>query len=164
MSKLGGALGKQLLENSMKEALKSTMKELAKEGIQTMSEQVVKEVLKATYKACVQAYKATAVWAIQMAATQGMARGATQIAGGAISTKVQDMLADAAASMREAELAEAANKALEAMITLLKKTIEDLQGQLEEMLNSAMETMSILFQAIDDSAQTMTQLHQAQPN
>ena len=48
------------------------------------------------------------------------------------------------------------------MITLLKKTIEDLQAQLEEMLNSAMETMSILFQAIDDSAQTMTQLHQTQ--
>lgn len=162
ISKLGGTIGKQMLETSMKEALKSTMKELTKQGLENMTEAVVKEALKAAYKACVGAFKATATWAIHMAATQGLVKGATKIAEGGIKLNIQDLMADAAAAMREAEMAEAANKALEAMITLLKKTIEDLQAQLEDMLNSAMETMSILFQAIDDSAQTMTQLHQTQ--
>lgn len=162
ISKLGGTLGKQMLENSMREMVKSTMKEMAKQGIEGMTEAVVKEALKATYKACVSAFQATATWAIQMAATQGLIRGITKITEGSVNLKIQDLMQQAADAMKEAELAEAAAKALEAMITLLKKTIEDLQAQLEDMLNAAMETMSILFQAIDDSAQTMTQLHQTQ--
>jgi DNA anti-recombination protein RmuC len=105
---------------------------------------------------------ATAKYALQMAATQALSKGVTQIVGAGISLEVAKLNEQAAEAMHEAEKAEAAAKALEAMITMLRKTIEELQAQLEEMLNASMETMSILFQAIDDSSETMKQLHQSQ--
>ncbi|HSJ04146.1 MAG: type III secretion system translocon subunit SctE [Verrucomicrobium sp.] len=159
-------VGKQLTTEVAKElaeaASKELMKSLAKEGIEGVSKEVAEEVMKSVIMSLKKIIEPMATTALRMAVNAGIAGGAVKIAENSLNLEVLKLKAAAADALHEAELAEAAAKAMEAMITTLRKMIEDLQGQLEEMMNSAMESMNILFQCIDDSAQTMTQLHQAQ--
>jgi hypothetical protein len=86
------------------------------------------------------------------------------ITSGVGDVKEANLVEEAARARSEADKAEAQAKAIEAMITMLRNMIEQLQSDLEDMMEAAMETVSAIFKAADDSASSMKELMHFQPN
>lgn len=67
---------------------------------------------------------------------------------------------DAAELQLEADRADAAAKAVQAMVTKLRSLIEELEAQLESLVEQGQQTMQIIFGAIDESAESLTRIQQ----
>jgi hypothetical protein len=101
---------------------------------------------------------------LRQAAAAILLAAPSAITSGVGDVKVANLQLEAADARRKADEAEAQAKSIEAMITMLRNMIDQLQSDLETMLESAMETVSAIFKAADDSASSMKELMHFQPN
>lgn len=100
-------------------------------------------------------------FAARMALVQLVGQGASAINTGVGKEKVADLKQQASESQAEADKAEAAAKALQAQIAKLRALIEQLQQELEHMLDQGQQTLAVIFGSIDESAESMTRIHQS---
>ncbi len=98
---------------------------------------------------------------LQMALVQIAGQSANAINKGVSAHEIAKLDKEASDLLAEADLAEAAAKAIAAQIAKLRALIEQMQEQLEDMVEQGQQTLSIIFGAIDESASSMTRIHQS---
>jgi hypothetical protein len=97
----------------------------------------------------------------QMAVIQAVGQGTNSIVSGVGDYEVAKIQQDASDLQAEADKAEAAAAAIEAMISKLQALIEQLQAELEKIVEEGQQTMEVIFGAIDESQQSMTNVLQS---
>jgi len=127
-------------------------KEAAKEAIQALVKETIKSALQPLFSMLA-----------NTALVKGIGGGATSILTGVGTLVVNDIQRQAAEEKKLADEAAAAAKAIEAMIATLRKLIEELQKDLEKMLDSCMQAVSAIFNAADESSNSMKELMHFQP-
>ena len=146
----------QAMDVALREGSRAVM-DVANEAAKIAVHTAIKESIKATfgpiYKAMAQLSLATAIGKATTATTNAI--GTMEVA------KLEEL---AAQHQLEADKAEAAAKALNAMITMLRNMIEQLQKELEEMLDSAMQSVQAVYNAADEASSSMKDLFQFQTN
>jgi hypothetical protein len=151
----------QAAKVAARESINATASEATKAGLNAVVKQaitsVVKEAMKPMLQEMIELSLKQSVAAILLAAPSAITSGV----GDVKEAKLDEEAADA---RLEADKAEAQAKSIEAMITMLRNMIEQLQSDLEDMMEAAMETVSAIFKAADDSASSMKELMHFQPN
>ena len=143
--------GKQVMMDLKDEMLGVAIKQTAKTAVQEAVQQTMKQIFKPLFQL-----------AARQALSVGVGNAGLSIAKGVNNLAIADIRADAAEAQKEADLAAAAAKALDATIQMLRKMIEQLQDQLGDMIESSMESVSAIFNAADESQETMKTLFQTQ--
>lgn len=92
---------------------------------------------------------------------RAVGQGTVGVVSGAGTLAVNDIKQDASELLEEADLAEAAAKAIEALIAKLQALIEQLQEELEHLIEQGQETMAIIFGAIEETADATDRVYQA---
>lgn len=141
----------QAAKVALREGASLAVKEVAQEAAKAAVREAVKEVMRAVFKPLIQ-------MTMRQAVASGLIQGTQKMTEGIGQSMVADIKMEAAEFKRKADEAEAQAKAIQATIELLRKTIEQLQEDLEVMLESAMETVSTIFNAADESANSMKEL------
>lgn len=136
---------------------KEAMKELLKRGVNESADEVVKEVMKQAFKGIYDLGVRQGI----AAGSMGYARTINNAVGGHIVANIKESAAD---EKLKADQAEAQAKSIEAMITMLRKMIEQLQNELEGMLDSCMQAVSAIYNAADETASSMKDLMHFQTN
>lgn len=150
------AIAKEVL-NAGKQAIQEITRDFFKQAAKEALTSVVKEAMKPMLQEMIELSLKQSVAAILLAAPSAITSGVGDV-------KVANLEDEVADARREADEAEAQAKAIEAMITMLRNMIEQLQSDLEDMMEAAMETVSAIFKAADDSASSMKELMHFQPN
>lgn len=150
------AIAKEVL-NAGKQAIQEITRDFFKQAAKEALTSVVKEAMKPMLQEMIELSLKQSVAAILLAAPSAITSGV----GDVKEAKLDEEAADA---RLEADKAEAQAKSIEAMITMLRNMIEQLQSDLEDMMEAAMETVSAIFKAADDSASSMKELMHFQPN
>lgn len=141
----------QAAKVAAREGAQAAVKEVAKEAARIAINVAVKDLMKEILKPMVQL-------SLQQAVLGVLTQAPAQIVTGAGELEVANLQEEAAKAQRKADEAEAQAKAIQAMITMLRKLIEQLQNDLQDMMESAMETVSAIFKAADDSSESMKEL------
>ncbi len=128
-----------------------------KEGITKTTDMTIARVAKYAFE---EAMKPLMKLGAQLALVQILGQTSNAITKGVGAIEVAKLDQQASDLLAEADLAEAAAKAIAAMIAKLQALIEQLQQQLEDMVEQGQQTLSIIFGAIDESASSMTRIHQ----
>jgi hypothetical protein len=97
----------------------------------------------------------------QIALTQALGTAANKTATGVGAERVTDLQQQASDLKAESDQAEAAAKAIQAQVAKLRALIEQLEQELENMVEQGQQTLSIIFGAIDESAESMTHVQQS---
>jgi hypothetical protein len=151
----------QAAKVAARESINATASEATKAGLNAAMRQaitsVVKETMKPILEEMIKLSLRQSAAAIFLAAPSAITSGAGDV-------KVAKLQTEAADAQRKADQAEAKAKAIEASITMLRNMIDQLQSDLETMLETAMETVSAIFKAADDSASSMKELMHFQSN
>jgi hypothetical protein len=150
------AIAKEVL-NAGKQAIQEITRDFFKQAAKEALTSVVKEAMKPMLQEMIELSLKQSVAAILLAAPSAITSGVGDV-------KEANLEEEAAGARREADKAEAQAKSIEAMITMLRNMIEQLQSDLEDMMEAAMETVSAIFKAADDSASSMKELMHFQPN
>lgn len=155
------AAAKELGEEATKAAIQQAAKEGVKAGIKNAADEGMSAAAQAAKQAYQEAAGATMKTITNLAKTQFVGQLASQAVetGGTIATN--EIKQDALAHERNAAEAEAAAKELQAVITMLKKMIEQLQEELEAMMDSAAQSLEVIFGMCDDSQTSMQKIHQS---
>lgn len=153
------SLGKELAKEFAEQAVKVSLKQGAAEGSKEAAAEAVKVAIREAVKDVMrEQLKHIYNLAQRQGITSAIIGGSQQILQGTSTILVGDLRADAADAKRKADEAEAQAKAIEAMIQMLRKLIEQLEQDLQDMLESSMETISAIFNAADESSSSMKEL------
>jgi hypothetical protein len=126
-------------------------------GMQEMAKQsVAMSIERYAAYAFQEAMKPLMRLATQMAVIQAVGQGTNAAVTGSGKLAVADIRQEASDLKAEADRAEAAAAAINAMVAKLRALIEQLQGELEKMVEEGQQTMQVIFGAIDESQQSMT--------
>jgi len=151
----------QAAKVAARESINATASEATKAGLNAVVKQAITSVVKETMKPLLEEMVKLS---LRQAAAAILLAAPSAITSGVGDVKVANLELEAADARREADEAEAQAKSIEAMITMLRNMIDQLQSDLETMLESAMETVSAIFKAADDSASSMKELMHFQSN
>ncbi len=129
-----------------------------KEGMTKTTNMTIARVAKYAFE---ESMKSLTRLGAQMAIIQAVGQGTRLTTEGVAAFETAKLDQEASDLLAEADLAEAAAKALAAQIAKLQALIEMLQQQLEDMVDQGQQTLAIIFGAIDESASSMTTIHQS---
>lgn len=132
-------------------------KTAAKEAVDVAIRAAIREAVKQTYGPLF-----NSIARLTLATT--VMQSSVKIADSVHALEIASMEEQIAAHQKKADDAEADAKAFQALITMLRAMIEQLQKDLEEMIESSMETVQAIFDAADDSQQSMKDLFHMQAN
>lgn len=96
----------------------------------------------------------------RMAIVNATGTAAIKLNEGVGELKVAELKQSASDLQYDADKAEAAMKAIQALITKLRAIIEQLQQDLADLIEQGQQVMMIIFGAIDDTANSMTRIQQ----
>jgi hypothetical protein len=148
-------------------------KEVGKAAAAKLVATGMKESATATGRATAQAVPRYAMYAFkesmaplmrlgaQMAVIQAVGQGTNAIVTGTGNLEVAKIQQEASDLQAEADKAEASAAAIQAMISKLQALIEQLQAELEKIVEEGQQTMEVIFGAIDESQQSMTNVIQS---
>ncbi|MFO1450190.1 MAG: type III secretion system translocon subunit SctE [Opitutaceae bacterium] len=153
----GGLAAKEITKAAAAKLVATGMKESMTKTAQATSQAIPRYAMYAFKEAMAPLTRLGA----QMAVIQIIGQGTNQVAGGVINHEIADIKGEASALLEEADLAEAAAAALEAAIAKLRAMIEQLQSELEKLVDDFQQTMAVIFGAIDESANSMTNVIQS---
>ncbi|MBB5037711.1 type III secretion system translocon subunit SctE [Prosthecobacter dejongeii] len=151
LSTMAWELAEETAKKAADKGASHVLKDLAKETAMAAARATIKETLFASLEPVLRL-------AARQAITSAVIQGSMQITQGVGGVLVADIREDAAEARRKADEAEALAKAIQAMIELLRKTIEQLQEDLQVMMETSMETISAIFNAADETANSMKDL------
>lgn len=153
----GGLAAKEITKAAAAKLVATGMKESLTKSAQATSQAIPRYAMYAFKESMAPLTRLGA----QMAAIQILGQSTNQIAGGVVNHEIAEIKGEASALLEEADLAEAAAAALEAAISKLRAMIEQLQSELEKLVEDFQQTMAVIFGAIDESANSMTNVVQS---
>lgn len=149
----GTMVGQEVGKLGAAKLVATGMQEMAKQSVAMSIERYAAYAFREAFE---EAIKPLMRLATQMAVIQAVGQGTNAAVTGAGKLAVADIRQEASDLKAEADKAEANAAAINAMVAKLRALIEQLQGELEKMVEEGQQTMQVIFGAIDESQQSMT--------
>lgn len=152
---------KEVAEEAAQQAIRIAIRSGGQEAAEVAAKQAVNEFIQATIKEAIQqSLKPLTQMISRMGLLTTISQAAMQGTSATGTLLVGNIEAEVQAHKLEADKAEAAAKAFQGLIVMLRNLIEQLQKELLEMIESSMESVQALFTAVDETLSSMKDLMQ----